>query len=717
MAPLVRLNQRRNFLDNAELVRKLQAVGEHQRASLLYRGTSGAAHAMHRGFRAAEQQGDHSAAQREEHQHNVGDFAADVAEEALGGSASAAPTHRAVARIGHANAAKLGGEVDGKLPKRYGLQVAPTFESAIRTKVQKALLPPLKATNFWNSPAYQALLNQQQQVETDAELQARRAQLEVLMKRVAKERKVPLVHVREFVQHAMDATDDDDDDWYEAEEGDDPPPPPGQGPRGPRGPRGPPGRDGYDGRDGAPGAPGEVHHHYYPGDGGNPGGGGEVSTALRELIEFLRRAQPSRPDEGAMPDEAMAQAVPEAQTRSVRRRPAEGDPDAPDQAMGHPPPPPPPPPAPTYVLDSQLLRTNMQIKEMLQGVAQSHERLHQAAIEAEHRRMASVQYESTLQAERHEDMKKMFRSMNPAAGHIEALERGAANLHGAAQSVAEASRQHAAMANTAAEQMAIAARQVIEAMSQRPDERPLAGPEQPPNEPMAGPEQPPGRRPLTRQFFKMTYEPGEASDRKRPADGRPESPGDAAASLQLAIRNEPRNVMRRLADAAATRSASERPAPAAIEDRQYGPDYEAPVHITKHDIAPLTTHETKGTKRTVSTPAMLALTNYPHNRSQSRSKSVKRHRPAIAEVDESGGRPLASNADRIQKVAPLPKASNRQRAGLPPRRGRSSAPLTGNAARAAAAAAAKAKTKEKEAKKVEARSRSGGQVVVRRALK
>ena len=120
MAPLVTLNQRRNFLDNAELVRRLHAVGEHQKASLLYRGTSGMAHRMHRGFR------------------------------------------------------------DGKLPHRYGLQIVPTFEQAIRTKAHKVSLPPLRATNFWNSPAYQALLNQQQQVETDAELEARRAQLEAL---------------------------------------------------------------------------------------------------------------------------------------------------------------------------------------------------------------------------------------------------------------------------------------------------------------------------------------------------------------------------------------------------------------------------------------------------------------------------------------------------------------------------------------------------------
>ena len=67
--PLVNLNQRRTFMDNAELIRRLQAAGEHSKASMLIRGTAGRSHAMNRGFRAAEQQGDHSAAQREETQH------------------------------------------------------------------------------------------------------------------------------------------------------------------------------------------------------------------------------------------------------------------------------------------------------------------------------------------------------------------------------------------------------------------------------------------------------------------------------------------------------------------------------------------------------------------------------------------------------------------------------------------------------------------------
>ena len=53
MAP--NMNQRRAVLNNTELVRRLQAVGEHRKASLLYHGTSGDAHATHRGLRAAEQ--------------------------------------------------------------------------------------------------------------------------------------------------------------------------------------------------------------------------------------------------------------------------------------------------------------------------------------------------------------------------------------------------------------------------------------------------------------------------------------------------------------------------------------------------------------------------------------------------------------------------------------------------------------------------------------
>ena len=128
MPPLVNLAQRRNFLNNAELVRRLHAAGEHHKASMLTRGTSGTTHRLHRGWRGAEQQGDISAAQREETQHDLGDYAADFAGGVHGASVDDAPRHRAIARIGHTKASKLGGEVEGKLPKRYGLQLAPTFE-------------------------------------------------------------------------------------------------------------------------------------------------------------------------------------------------------------------------------------------------------------------------------------------------------------------------------------------------------------------------------------------------------------------------------------------------------------------------------------------------------------------------------------------------------------------------------------------------------------
>ena len=133
----------------------------------------------------------HTAEQRE----NEADLAADMAEGVLGGTTGAPERHTAVARIGHLKAHKLDGEdAEGKLAHRYGLQAVPNFEQAIKQKLNKTHLPVLKATEFWNSPAYQALFSQQEQVETDAELEARRAQLNSLMKRVAMERRVPLAH-------------------------------------------------------------------------------------------------------------------------------------------------------------------------------------------------------------------------------------------------------------------------------------------------------------------------------------------------------------------------------------------------------------------------------------------------------------------------------------------------------------------------------------------
>jgi len=186
MAPLVDLAARRNFLNNAELVRRLHAVGEHQKATMIYRGHHGQADRMQ--LRGAQQQGGVHAGQREEARENEAALAGDMAEGLLGGNAGPAPTYRAVARIGYVKAPNPEGEdVSGKLQHRYGLQVVPDFQSAIKTKLHKVNLHPLKATEFWNSPAYQALLNSQQQIETNAELEARRAQLEALMKRVAAE--------------------------------------------------------------------------------------------------------------------------------------------------------------------------------------------------------------------------------------------------------------------------------------------------------------------------------------------------------------------------------------------------------------------------------------------------------------------------------------------------------------------------------------------------
>jgi len=55
--------------------------------------------------------------------------------------------------------------VYGKRKERLGLRVAPTFDEAISQPLNRVRLPSLKSTNFWNSPAYQGLLNLQQAVD------------------------------------------------------------------------------------------------------------------------------------------------------------------------------------------------------------------------------------------------------------------------------------------------------------------------------------------------------------------------------------------------------------------------------------------------------------------------------------------------------------------------------------------------------------------------
>ena len=66
--PIVNLAARRNFLNNAELIRRLHAVGEHQKAAMIYRGHHGPADRMQ--LRGAEQQGGVHAGQREEAREN-----------------------------------------------------------------------------------------------------------------------------------------------------------------------------------------------------------------------------------------------------------------------------------------------------------------------------------------------------------------------------------------------------------------------------------------------------------------------------------------------------------------------------------------------------------------------------------------------------------------------------------------------------------------------
>ena len=61
------MNMRRKQLDRVELVRKLNATGETQRAALMHGNAHQDAQRMQGELRAAEQQGGVTAAQRREH--------------------------------------------------------------------------------------------------------------------------------------------------------------------------------------------------------------------------------------------------------------------------------------------------------------------------------------------------------------------------------------------------------------------------------------------------------------------------------------------------------------------------------------------------------------------------------------------------------------------------------------------------------------------------
>ena len=65
------MTMRRKHLDHVELVRKLNAVGETQRAALLHGNVHQDAQRMQGELRAAEQQGGFSAHQRRDHKKRL----------------------------------------------------------------------------------------------------------------------------------------------------------------------------------------------------------------------------------------------------------------------------------------------------------------------------------------------------------------------------------------------------------------------------------------------------------------------------------------------------------------------------------------------------------------------------------------------------------------------------------------------------------------------
>ena len=65
------MNMRRKHLDHVEFVRKLNAVGETQRAALLHGNVHQDAQRMQGELRAAEQQGGFSVNQRREHKKRL----------------------------------------------------------------------------------------------------------------------------------------------------------------------------------------------------------------------------------------------------------------------------------------------------------------------------------------------------------------------------------------------------------------------------------------------------------------------------------------------------------------------------------------------------------------------------------------------------------------------------------------------------------------------
>ena len=91
-----------------------------------------------------------------------------------------------------------------KRVERNGLRVVPQLEDVIGKPLgYKIHLADMPATKFLDSPAYQALYNNGQAIETYDEFKARRSQFEDIQKQVARDLHVPVQHVKETVSIAV----------------------------------------------------------------------------------------------------------------------------------------------------------------------------------------------------------------------------------------------------------------------------------------------------------------------------------------------------------------------------------------------------------------------------------------------------------------------------------------------------------------------------------
>ena len=101
------------------------------------------------------------------------------------------------------------------------------------------------------------------------------------------------------------------------------------------------------------------------------------------------------------------------------------------------PPPPPPPAAPGIGHGHQapeLIQTNRQILEQMRELREEHQATQRLALHLEGERAVRKAPSALEKRERHESTMNIFRqALNPQAEAIDAMQRGAASLHRAAE--------------------------------------------------------------------------------------------------------------------------------------------------------------------------------------------------------------------------------------------------------------------------------------------